>query len=153
MSTTTTRAQKRAAIAAFNQSFDDFVDAIRRARGRAERDRSEGLSLSQFKLLQPLLTFEPRPVGELAAAACVSAPSATRMIDGLERDGLVTREHSPEDRRVVAVRLTDEGRQAVEAKRDYVEGKRRAIYESLSPNEREQAQRLLTHIAQVIDEL
>jgi DNA-binding MarR family transcriptional regulator len=151
--TTSTRAQKQAALTAFNDSFDEFVDAIRRARGRAERDRSEGLSLSQFKLLCPLLTSEPRPVGELATAACVSAPSATRMLDGLERDGLLTREHSPEDRRVVAVRLTDAGRKAVEAKRDYVNGKRRAVYESLSPNEREQAQRLLSHIAQVIDEL
>ncbi|MFL5828063.1 MAG: MarR family winged helix-turn-helix transcriptional regulator [Thermoleophilaceae bacterium] len=151
--TTSTRAQKRAAIAAFNESFEEFVNAIRRARGRAERDRSEGLSLSQFKLLEPLLTSEPRPVGELAAAASVSAPSATRMLDGLERDGALTREHSPDDRRVVAVRLTASGREAVEAKRDYVESKRRAVYESLSPNEREQAQRLLTRIAQVIDEL
>ena len=50
------------------------------------------LSLSQFHLLEPLRTADaPLGVGELAAAAEVSAPTATRMLATLERDGLIER--------------------------------------------------------------
>src|SRR3954469_5823691 len=77
-------------VAAFAAALDDFRRASARARGRLA---SEGdLTLSQYHLLEPLLSADaPLGVGELACAAGVSAPTATRMLAGLEREALVER--------------------------------------------------------------
>src|SRR4051812_50096059 len=81
-------------VAAFAAALDDFRRASGRARGRlaAEGD----LTLSQYHLLEPLLDAEEAlGVGELACAAGVSAPTATRMLSGLERAALVERRACP----------------------------------------------------------
>src|SRR4051794_5070941 len=95
-------------VAAFAAALDDFRRASARARGRLA---SEGdLTLSQYHLLEPLLTAPaPLGVGELACAAGVSAPTATRMLAGLEREALVERRACTRDRRGVRVALTTEG--------------------------------------------
>jgi len=49
-------------------------------------------------------------IGALAAAEGVSAPTMTRLIDGLERDGLVARIPDPDDARGVLVRPSAHGR-------------------------------------------
>jgi DNA-binding MarR family transcriptional regulator len=47
---------------------------------------------------------------ELARVACVDTGAMTRMLDRLEKKGLVRRARCPKDRRVVRRELTDEGR-------------------------------------------
>jgi DNA-binding MarR family transcriptional regulator len=53
--------------------------------------------------------------GDLAAVLGVKAPATTSLVDTLERDGLVSREHATDDRRVTFVQLTDKGRVALES--------------------------------------
>ena len=96
---------------AFSTALLDFLRATRRTRGRLG-DEGE-LSLSQYHLLEPLIDGERLATCELALAAGVSAPTATRMLTGLERDGLVERVPCDADRRVVHVVLTDDGRARV----------------------------------------
>jgi DNA-binding MarR family transcriptional regulator len=73
------------------------------------------------------------------------------MLDCLARDGYITRRHSEIDRRSVLVRLTPEGEDAVEKAHAVVEGWRRSVFESLEPDEREQATALLTRLSQVLE--
>lgn len=75
------------------------------------------------------------------------------MIDSLERGGIVERRHSTEDRRVVTVTLTAEGRRQHARKRELVEAKRAELFGSLSPTERASAEHLLHRLATVIEEL
>jgi DNA-binding MarR family transcriptional regulator len=138
---------------AFELAWDDFFAATRRARGRASRDRSGGLSLAQYLLLAPIEAAGELPCGEVALAAGVAAPTATRMLDALARDEIVTREHSTSDRRVVTVRLTPKGSRLVREKGELVSAKRRTIYRSLSPEEREQATALLGRLAEAVEQL
>lgn len=140
-------------LGGFETAWDEFFAALRRARGRAARERGEELTLSQQNLLTALGEHPQLPVGEVALAAGVAPPTATRMLDHLERTGIVRREHSTRDRRVVTVALTAQGQQLLERKRAAVHEKRRTLYESLHPDEREQAQRLLRRLAEVIGEL
>ena len=42
-------------------------------------------------------------------------PDVTRLLDRMEKAGLVDRERSTDDRRIVLVRITDKGQQAAEA--------------------------------------
>ena len=141
----------RASDEAFEQAWDDFFAATRRARGRAARDRSSELSLAQYLLVAPLDGAKEMPCGEIALAAGVASPTATRMLDSLERDGIVSREHSTTDRRVVTIRLTDKGRRLVREKRRMISAKRREVSRTLSAEEREQAVVLLGRLAEAIE--
>jgi DNA-binding MarR family transcriptional regulator len=53
----------------------------------------------------------PRTPAELAEAAGVTRATMTGLIDTLERDGFVTRESDPHDRRMMSVRLTPKAEQ------------------------------------------
>jgi MarR family transcriptional regulator, organic hydroperoxide resistance regulator len=139
-------------VAVFAAAVDDFMRASRRARGRlaAEGD----LSLSQYHLLEPLLSADvPLGVSELASAAGVSAPTATRMLATLERDALVERRACAGDRRVVHIALTAEGERRVARKGERIATRRAEIFASLAPAERRQAARILTRLAAAIEEL
>jgi MarR family transcriptional regulator, organic hydroperoxide resistance regulator len=136
---------------AFSSALLGFLRATRRMRGRFG-DEGE-LSLSQYHLLEPLLDDERLATCELALAAGVSAPTATRMLSGLEREGLVERVPCEEDRRVVHVVLTAGGRDRVLAKRARGDARRAVIFASLSAGERREAARLLERLSTAIEEL
>jgi MarR family transcriptional regulator, organic hydroperoxide resistance regulator len=139
-------------VAAFAAALDDFRRASSRARGRLASDGD--LSLSQFHLLEPLLDAdEALGVGELACAANVSAPTATRMLSGLERGAVVERRTCTRDRRVVRVALTADGGERMARKRDSIRARHEELYSSLEPGERAQAARLLERLAAAIEEL
>jgi DNA-binding MarR family transcriptional regulator len=131
-------------LAAFAEAFDDFVRAAKRARARVEPDAA--LTTSQYDLLCPLLA-SPHGLRELARAAGVSAPTATRMIDGLGARGLVTRERDADDRRAVRIALTPDGQEAVEHRREAMHGRRRALFDQLSPGEHRAAAQVLARLA------
>jgi DNA-binding MarR family transcriptional regulator len=137
----------------FIAAWDAFFAATRHARGRAAQAQGDALTLSQHHLLSALSDGQELRIGELALAAGVAAPTATRMLDGLERDGIVKRVQSQEDRRAVSVRLTAKGRRLLDAKRELVAAKRRELYESMTPAERAQAEGLLARLAELIEEL
>jgi DNA-binding MarR family transcriptional regulator len=137
----------------FTRALHDFFQAARRARGRAARDTPAGaLSLAQYHLLEPLAD-RPRTNRELAELAGISAPTATRMIDGLAKRGLVTRIADPSDGRAVVITPTAEGRAALARKTREYDARRRRIAAALEPHEQELAADLLRRLAAVIEEL
>jgi DNA-binding MarR family transcriptional regulator len=137
----------------FSDAWESFFRTTRRLRARAGRLPGEAhMSLPQYHLLEPLRDGGELPVGELAEAAGVAPPTATRMLDCLARDGYVTRRHSEIDRRSVLVSLTGAGEEAVEAVYEHVEAWRVRVLESLEPEEREQAAVLLERLSQVLAE-
>jgi DNA-binding MarR family transcriptional regulator len=75
-----------------------------------------GLSLSRFEVLL-LLSFSRAgalPIMKIRDLLMVHGSSVTYLVDRLQDAGWVARDEDPGDRRVSLVRLTDEGRQAVE---------------------------------------
>ena len=137
----------------FDAAWTDFLKSIRRARGRVSRRRGLELTMSQYHLLEALADAGDLNVGRLAEAAGVAAPTATRMLDSLERTGIVARRPCPGDRRAVTVSLTTKGGRLVAAKREAVEEQRRALYDTLDEHERAQVERLLHRLAEAIDEV
>ena len=136
----------------FGDAWETFFRAARRARARRSENQDCPLTVPQFQMLEPLADG-PARVGDLAAAAGISAPTATRMLDLLAREGLVARRPSDEDRRCVLVDLTEDGRRALLAKRRDVRATRRRIARQLDDDEREQATRLLLRLADALEEL
>lgn len=68
-----------------------------------------GLTLPQFFVLKFLRKRGRATAKELADALEVTPANITGVLDRLEREGLVSRARSSDDRRVVHVRLTDDG--------------------------------------------
>jgi DNA-binding MarR family transcriptional regulator len=75
--------------------------------------REAGVSPEQVSLLVEIKYSPGIGVNELAARERVSAPAMSNHVDRLERDGLVTRTPSPNDRRRVGLTLTDEGKRVL----------------------------------------
>ncbi len=73
------------------------------------------ISQGRFSVLMLLLNkteccgAQPRTPAELADLCGVTRATMTGLIDTLERDGLVTREPDPVDRRMMSVKLTARG--------------------------------------------
>jgi DNA-binding MarR family transcriptional regulator len=133
-------------------AWTGFFAAVRRARGRAARGDDE-LTLPQYHLLDALLSLPDPRCGEVAEAAGVAASTASRMIDTLERDGLVERRASPADRRAVEIVITARGAELHERRRVEIEAKLERMFGSLSPAERDSAERLLRRLGELVDEL
>src|SRR5919199_1876113 len=71
--------------------------AIHLLRRLRKVDEASGLSAPRLSALSVLVFAGPRTLGELAAAEQVRPPTMTRLVRALERSGLVTREHDPDD--------------------------------------------------------
>jgi DNA-binding MarR family transcriptional regulator len=72
---------------------------------RAERAR--------IKLLGAIGKNEPATLNEIAVAVKRGAPAVSRSVDTLVRAGLVERSADPDNRRRLAIRLTEAGRQEI----------------------------------------
>jgi DNA-binding MarR family transcriptional regulator len=136
----------------FLESFDAFAKAVRRARGATALD-ADALTLSQYGLLQALAERKAARVSELAIEAGISASTATRILDTLERRAIVRRTRSPEDRRGVTVTLTPHGRAALRAQGDWMRARQLSFYATLPIEEQALAPDLLIRLAGLIDEL
>jgi DNA-binding MarR family transcriptional regulator len=96
-----------------------------------------GLTPARASALSIMVFGGPITIGALARAEQVTAPTATRLIVGMERDGLVRRQDDGHDRRVVWLHPTPKGTRLLH------QGRRRRVaalaeeVASLSASERE----------------
>ena len=95
-----------------------LADALRPALLQVGRElrreaRAVGVSPEQVSLLVAIKYAPGIGLRELAARERVSPPAMTKHVDRLERDGLVARTPSAEDRRRVGVSLTEEGQRVL----------------------------------------
>ena len=84
--------------------------AIHLLRRLRQEDSKGGVSAPRLSALSVVVFRGPLTLGELASAEQVRPPTMTRLVQGLEAEGLVRREPDPEDRRVVRVHATPKGR-------------------------------------------
>ncbi len=67
------------------------------------------LTVAEFKLLRSIKDDEMLSAGSLAKRMELSSSRITRIIDGLVKKGLVTKEADGRDRRIVEIHLTTDG--------------------------------------------
>ena len=141
------------ALQQFAVAWERFVRAARRARGRANQIGSSALGHAQYLLVEALLDEPAMAVSRLAGAAGVAQPTATRMLAGLQRDGIVRRRPARTDRRVVLVELTPDGHAVVAAKREQIMAIRERIFAAIPAEQRAQAAELLDRLAAAMEHL
>ncbi|WP_288027396.1 MarR family transcriptional regulator [Arthrobacter sp.] len=84
------------------------VAIMRTSRRLRAEAASRDISPGQYSVLAGILNG-PLTVGELAEREQIQAPSMTRIVNGLEAAGYVTRGENPQDRRQVLVHVTEAG--------------------------------------------
>lgn len=83
-----------------------YTESRRLTKGMA---REVGLTGPQLTVIKLLETFDDLSLSSLSERIRAQNSTVTGIIDRMEREGLVRRERSTQDRRVVHIRLSDKG--------------------------------------------
>ena len=91
-----------------------FLDLLRTAdmlsRGLVQILKTEDISATQYNVLRILRgALEGLPCGEIASRMITRDPDVTRLLDRLEKRGLISRCRETRDRRSVMARITPQG--------------------------------------------
>jgi MarR family transcriptional regulator, 2-MHQ and catechol-resistance regulon repressor len=107
---------------------------------------AEDLCLSDFMLLEVLLHKGPMTISEIGQKVLLANASMTSAVDRLEQKSLVSRESSPNDRRVRIVTLTKEGRAFISELYERHVADLETIAEVLTEKEQDQLRTLLKKV-------
>jgi DNA-binding MarR family transcriptional regulator len=91
--------------------------AIHLLRQLRKEDDATGLSAPRLSALSVVVFGGPLTLGQLAAAEQVKPPTMTRIVTGLEKEGLVQRLGDVNDRRLTQIQATAKGRSVLAAGR------------------------------------
>src|SRR5712691_2355713 len=90
------------------------IHLLRSVRGE---DEQSGLSAARLSALSVVVFAGPLTLGRLAAAEQVRPPTMSKIVTGLEEEGLVERRPDPRDGRVVQIRATRKGNRLLQRAR------------------------------------
>src|ERR1700741_893663 len=115
--------------------------------------REYGLTPSQYNVLRILRgEGKPLPILEVADRMLAAVPGITGLIDRLEGMGLLARERSTEDRRVVFAAITPKGLDLLARLAEPEAALHKRLIGHLSPAELRELSRLLEKSRQSLDE-
>ena len=92
--------------------------AARMLRLARRESGDDAISPPRLSALSVLAFGGAMSLAELAAAEEVRAPTMSRIVEGLVKDGLATREPDPANRRKVRIAVTEEGKRRLEGGRE-----------------------------------
>lgn len=99
------------------QALDAYIKLVRASESVTSRVirhlDDDGLTVSQFGVLEALFHLGPLSQRELAQKILKSGGNVTMVIDNLEKRGLVKRKREEEDRRLYRITLTPSGRKLI----------------------------------------
>ena len=122
-----------------NMSGQSLALAVRGLVIAAERYRTHtarhqlGVGPTEIVALGYLYTEGPLTAAELATRLQITSPSATELVDRLEKTTYAQRQPNPKDRRKRLVTLTDHGHQAIHAVFNNLGDELAEIYTAFTP--------------------
>jgi DNA-binding MarR family transcriptional regulator len=126
----------RIAVARIMEPWEQFLKA------------ASELTPNQYNVLRILRGSHPTrlPCGDIADRMIARDPDVTRLVDRLNRRGLVTRSRGRRDRRVVEIGITEKGLQLLRGLDEHVARFPKAMLGHLGPKKLEQLRTLLEHV-------
>ncbi|HDY68856.1 MAG TPA: MarR family transcriptional regulator [Candidatus Scalindua sp.] len=107
-----------------------------------EIETTFGLTSARIFTLLAFNTSEIMKMKELSNSLSLTSSTMTRMIDNLVKEGLVERGHEPRDRRLVIVKLTNEGKKLTDNIKVYKEKYFKSVMENVESDGKEMASSL-----------
>lgn len=117
----------------------------------ALRDAGNPLSLGRFLVLRTVRDTPACRIQEVAASQGITVGAASRLVERLDRDGLVNRAPCEHDRRATILTVTPLGMDNLAAAQTIVDAEQERLFAPLSPNQRDSFARALTLIAGASD--
>ncbi len=77
--------------------------------------KQHGLQVPEWRVLATLSDGDGMTLGELAVRALQRQPTMSKIVDRMERSGLVERRQNESDRRRVCIYITNDGRKRIDA--------------------------------------
>jgi len=138
------------------KDYDEILIALRRIMRATDLQsqqlsRQSGLTVPQLLVMQAIAKEGSPSTSTLARHIVVSQATVTRIIDRLERDGVVKREKSSKDKRVVNVSLTDTGKSKLDAAPEPLQAEFLRKYRELESWEQQMLKSSLLRIATMMD--
>lgn len=143
----TSRKPDRRSEAVADQLHSAAIHLLRQLR---KEDDAGGLSAPRLSALSVVVFGGPLTLGQLAAAEQVKPPTMTRLVTGLEKEGLVRRIGDARDRRLIRIRATAKGRSVLAAGRARRVEKLASAIERLGTTELAQLKRGVRVLGEVI---
>jgi MarR family transcriptional regulator, organic hydroperoxide resistance regulator len=133
----------------------EIIDNLRRVfqvvnEQSKKAERETGLTGPQLWAIKTIAQEAPIMVSEIARHMYLHPATVVGILDRLEKQGLVIRIRSTEDRRVVRVELTKEGRALVKKSPEVAQGLLVSGLEKLSFNKLENIARALDQMAELL---
>ncbi|CAG7644368.1 HTH-type transcriptional regulator MhqR [Paenibacillus solanacearum] len=139
-----------------NDALDLYIALSRASQwinAHADRDiRQHGLNRTEFGVLELLYHKGAQPIQQIGGKVLMSSGNITYVVDKLEKKKLAVRRASTEDRRLIFAEITESGKQLIED----VFPKHTEVIEqamnSLTPEEKQTASRLLKKLGKYAQE-
>jgi DNA-binding MarR family transcriptional regulator len=131
-----------------NKEIRDLMDTVMKDMYLLDKEIETTFGLTSARVFT-LLAFNSREImkmRELSEALSLTSSTMTRMIDNLVKEGLVERGHEPRDRRLVIVKLTNEGKRLTDNIKVYKEKYFKSVMENVESDGKEMASSLKTLI-------
>ncbi|MUK89356.1 MarR family transcriptional regulator [Ornithinibacillus sp. L9] len=97
------------------KAFVVLMKASKSIQEKVKKDISDhGMKTSDFAVLEALYHKGRQTVREISQAVLINTGSITYVIDKLETKGYLERSNCQEDRRVVYIQITDQGKQLMD---------------------------------------
>ncbi len=116
-------------------------DTVRKAHMKEMARHS--LTAPQFGVLEVLNSAGPLPLKRISEELMVTGANITCVVDNLEKENLVQRVHSKEDRRIITAELTDKGKTKMSEIYPNYSDNLSGVFKIFDEKEREELMRLL----------
>lgn len=113
---------------------------------------SQGMTHAGWQALLAIADDGPLTQREVAERCYVTPATVTGVVDTLEREGLVERERSDEDRRLVRVRITPEGRERLAGTKREAQRQMAKVFGDLSARDEAVVRRFLSRTIERLQE-
>jgi MarR family transcriptional regulator, transcriptional regulator for hemolysin len=123
-----------------NLTFKAFVSVLE------HKLRGTQVSRAQFLALAHLTALGPLSQRELSSLLSIAPATAVRLVDRMERDGWVTRQSDPDDRRVKRVVPTERAAEVWEEVSKSGRATLEQAYQGIPPEEIEAVKRVLERV-------
>jgi len=108
--------------------------------------REHGLTIGRWQVLSVLSRYDGSRVGTIADLTGGEQPAVSRVVDQMQRDGLVKRRPALDDSRAVEVWITERGREKLEGLMPEAEAYVQRMVRALNDSEIRELTRLLDRI-------
>jgi DNA-binding MarR family transcriptional regulator len=118
-----------------------------------EEVRPLGATLQIWRVLAALREKDGRRMGDLSQTTSIEVSTLTRLVDGMEKKGLVTRRRDPEDSRAVLLHVGPAGKQLTKRIVPIAERYEKVALKGFAPKESDALKAALRRLYANMDDL